>query len=151
MKISSYPIFFEGVDKSGKTTLMQKFNEKTDFRHMCFDRGLVSYCAYNDIFKRGFQVTDASDELSELIVSMMENSIFVYAKAQKHIIESRVSLSDHPMYDIDLHQKSFDEMISDLIKNGSHVITVRTDLEPVEGCVNYLIEKIQEYHENKNS
>lgn len=45
-------IIFEGVDKSGKTTLINAFNKATNFKYVVLDRLTTSSKVYNDLFKR---------------------------------------------------------------------------------------------------
>ena len=45
-------IIFEGADKTGKSTLIKKLNEVTDYKHWVLDRGIISSIVYNDIYKR---------------------------------------------------------------------------------------------------
>lgn len=45
-------IIFEGADKTGKSTLIKRLNEATDYKHWVLDRGIISSIVYNDIYKR---------------------------------------------------------------------------------------------------
>ena len=45
-------IIFEGVDKSGKTTLLNMFNKITNFKYVVLDRFTTSSKVYDTMFKR---------------------------------------------------------------------------------------------------
>lgn len=45
-------VIFEGIDKSGKSTLLKKFNELTNYKYWVLDRGFVSSLVYNELFNR---------------------------------------------------------------------------------------------------
>jgi len=45
-------IFFEGVDKVGKTTLLKALDRATNYQHFCIDRCLGSAYTYDLITKR---------------------------------------------------------------------------------------------------
>lgn len=46
-------VIFEGVDKSGKSTLLQAFNKATDYKYLVLDRFLISSLVYDEAFERG--------------------------------------------------------------------------------------------------
>ena len=45
-------IYFEGVDKTGKTTLAQTVLKATNYKHVVFDRGPISQVVYDKAFNR---------------------------------------------------------------------------------------------------
>ncbi len=45
-------IIFEGVDKSGKTTIKDAFNKETNFKYWVLDRSFISSLVYNELFDR---------------------------------------------------------------------------------------------------
>ena len=74
-------IIFEGADKTGKSTLIKKLNEVTDYKHWVLDRGIISSIVYNDIYKRKnekmyFKYFEKIKEMNPLIIfthSSIEN------------------------------------------------------------------------------
>ena len=46
-------IIFEGMDKTGKTSLINEFNKRTNFKHIVLDRGAISSYVYDAIYERG--------------------------------------------------------------------------------------------------
>ena len=52
MKIKEKLIIFEGEDKVGKSSLINIFNKKTNFKYLVQDRSFVSSLVYNEIFNR---------------------------------------------------------------------------------------------------
>lgn len=60
-------IIFEGIDKSGKTTLKDKFNKLTNFKYIVLDRFTISSKVYAKLFKR--KETSYYDEIEKRFVS----------------------------------------------------------------------------------
>lgn len=133
-------IVFEGVDKSGKTTLKNEFNEATNFRYVVLDRLTTSSKVYDRAFGRGrlkyyedvekafadnfnvFEVLCLCDE--EKIKQRLNNA--------KEILPEAIS-------DISRVQENFFE---ECMSNGYHTLVIDTSLG-IEKCVNYIINKIQ--------
>lgn len=53
MKRDGVLIVFEGVDKSGKTTIIREFNKATNFSYVVLDRFTISGKTYSNVFNRG--------------------------------------------------------------------------------------------------
>jgi len=51
-------VIFEGMDKTGKTTLKEEFNKRTNFIHYVVDRGPISNIVYNNLFNREKNLND---------------------------------------------------------------------------------------------
>lgn len=45
-------ILFEGLDKTGKTTLLNKFNKMNRYKYWCLDRSCFSSYVYDKLFER---------------------------------------------------------------------------------------------------
>lgn len=45
-------VIFEGVDKSGKSTLVAEFNKATNYKYLVLDRFLISSLVYDEAFER---------------------------------------------------------------------------------------------------
>lgn len=89
-------VLFEGQDESGKTTLMKKFNEYTNFKHTVVDRAFISTAVYNTKFSRD---NDGIDYLVQLRdISKATNVLVVLCKADPDIIRSRYRCSDKKDY-----------------------------------------------------
>lgn len=131
-------IYFEGVDKSGKTALMKRFNFITKYKYLCIDRGPVSYYMYSQIYKRERHL-----QYSE-IYALLARSIIVHVKCDAYTIESRARRSGHAYFDFNKHIKAFDDTIHSFKKHGVRVIEINTSVgHSIEGNTRELINKIE--------
>ena len=82
-------IVFEGVDKSGKTTLLNEFNKKTNFKYIVLDRFTTSSKVYNSRFCR-----DTNDYMYYLNVEKVFYNnfdvIIVYCFTSQDIVIDRL-------------------------------------------------------------
>lgn len=87
-------IIFEGVDKSGKTTLLNKFNKETNFKYWVMDRSIISSLVYNELFKRKDE-----EYYIDILETMLENFdiLFIYCYADIKDIKQRLSLHNEAL------------------------------------------------------
>ena len=109
-------IFFEGIDRCGKTTAMKHFNERTNYRLMCFDRGPISYYAYAKIYKREFYNWDSFLKYNS------HKILIVYITAENVAIKKRIKDTNHKDFDVSLHRNVFDYYAKELINQGITVL-----------------------------
>lgn len=140
------PLFiaFEGVDKSGKTTLMRKFNEKTNYKYLCVDRFLISSLVYDRIFNRGRR--KYFKKLFKKTRKM--NVVIVYCNCKNDIIIDRLNWFKeelpNELKDIDKVKKCFIEEIEDNIDYIAGVVEALTDGGDIDYCVKSVIKKVEE-------
>lgn len=80
-------IIFEGVDKSGKSTLINEFNKDTNFSFVVIDRLTISSKVYDELFSRNNY--DYYDNV-EMEIAKNFNVLIVYCDAPNNIIEERL-------------------------------------------------------------
>lgn len=83
-------LIFEGMDKSGKTTLIKAIAKLTNFKYICIDRASVGFKAYNRILRKK-HVESEYDEL-ELSMSKVPH-LMIYCRPNMPTIRKR--LKDH--------------------------------------------------------
>ena len=113
-------IFFEGVDRVGKSILMKNFNEQTKYKFLCFDRGPLSYFVYAEIFHRKMA-------FSEKMMSMiLHRCIIIYVYCKEEILHKRILNDKHIMFDYSKHLKIFNEHVQRLKRYGTTIINIDT-------------------------
>lgn len=135
-------IIFEGVDKSGKTSLKDEFNKRTNFSYIVLDRFTTSSKVYNDSFNRDKKNILYYDEV-EKIMSEMFNVIVIYCCCDTHIIKERLIANNEVLPD---ELKFIDEIkykfYNELKKSKySHILYVDTSND-IDSCIEYIIENI---------
>ena len=99
-------IIFEGVDGSGKTTLIKYLNKKSDYAFFCVDRMGGSGYVYDGITGRRTRVKD----IFKFEKKLAENFILVYCYAPKKVLLERLREKKHDISRSELahHLKTFD-------------------------------------------
>jgi thymidylate kinase len=134
-------IIFEGVDKSGKTTLLNKFNKETNFKYWVMDRSIISSLVYNELFKRNDE-----DYYISILETMLENFdiLFVYCYADIKDINERLYLHNESLPKelsrIEKVQKLYKEYLNGINLPTRTYIELNTSQLSVDEC----IEKIKE-------
>lgn len=139
-------IVFEGLDKSGKTTLEWEFLKATNFKHVIIDRGPVGYIVFDSIFDR---TSDYGEEqFAQNINTMIRSKDFlvVYCKVQADTAMQRLKEHNEECpYDYKDAQRKYDIAINRLYKEfGVNVITIDTTFISIEKCVELIVEKLKE-------
>ncbi len=112
-----HTIVFEGVDRCGKTTMMLEFNKKTNYKYICYDRGLISYLAYAKIHERNnFMPIKA-------FLPSLRHTLFVFIDVRQQTITDRVILTGHIRFDVSEHVQIF-RRISEVLKLYSQQMIV---------------------------
>lgn len=135
-------VIFEGMDKTGKTTLVKEFNEITGYKHIVIDRGPVSSYVYDDIYKRGCR--DSYEGFERAICSIKH--LVVLCIASKSTIHRRLVEAGEflPKEQIEAGgvphiQKKF---IEESFKSNMNVVTINTD-ESIEYCLDIIKECVK--------
>lgn len=87
-------IFFEGVDKVGKTTLLRAFNKASNYKHFCVDRCLGSAFVYDLITGRRNRFKELSEIERELASFKSTPIITVLLTCDKEVIIERIKKED---------------------------------------------------------
>lgn len=135
-------IIFEGVDKSGKTTIKDRFNKKTNFGYVVLDRLTTSSKIYNEFFGR-----DRLGYYNEVENSVIKafNVLVVLCECDTEIISRRLSNANEELpeqlKDIDKVKKAFREEVD---KSFINYVVIDTTSRDVDECVENIITIVKE-------
>lgn len=141
-------IIFEGLDKSGKTTLEWEFLKATNFKHVVIDRGPVGYMVLDELLERGTKLSKQKFIHYARKAIKSKDFLVVYCKASKTLAAKR--LKEHKEecpYDYRKAQKLYDKSIKRYYKED-FVVEVNTS-QSIEKCVDKIIEKLKEVNGNE--
>lgn len=138
-------VVFEGLDKSGKTTLEYAFLKRTNYEHIVVDRGPVGYMVFDKIFGRVRFTNNRKENFIWQARKMMKAKDFliVYCKAPLDVVEER--LKDHNEecpYNYKEAQKVYDEYINRFYFKR-YVVEIDTT-KSIDECVDLIVKKLEE-------
>ena len=104
-------IFIEGVDRTGKGSLMQAIHKETQYKHVVFDRGVISNIVYATV--NGRLTTDLMRQYQSLEKQIAKsNHVVIYLTCSTEVLKERMENTNHEYVDFDLHKKVFEEVCS---------------------------------------
>ena len=133
-------IIFEGVDKSGKTSLKVEFNNKTNYRYWVLDRSIISSIVYDSVYHR-----DNLSYLEDCLFALKKsfNLKVILCTAEKTIIESRLEFANetlpNELKDISKIQKLFKKVLDDYIDDYI-VINTKND---ISSCISDILNFVE--------
>lgn len=138
-------IIFEGVDKSGKTTLKDKFNKETDFGYVVLDRLTTSSKVYNNLFCR-----DRIDYYNKFEDSLKRtfNVLVVLCECDTNLVIERLKKANETLpeqlKDIDKVKKNF---YIEIERSFDNFMIINTE-EDINDCVDKIIKRVKEMEGN---
>lgn len=134
-------IIFEGVDKSGKSTLIEKLNKRIDFGIIVLDRFTTSSKVYDEMFARNGRNYFVEIEQS---FKQVYEPLVVLCVAPADVIQKR----------LDLYTEYLPRQLSDInkvqnayykeIESFENRLILNTHILSPEECVEIILEKIDE-------
>ena len=117
-------IHLDGLDKSGKSSLLKHIVKESKGRYLVHDRSFISQIAYGRIFKR-----DINEEYfwNKFETHSMLNEKFVYLECNADVMIKRIkdnSETDIGVLDIVPHKKVFEEVIR-IAKENQNINVIR--------------------------
>ena len=141
-------IIFEGVDKSGKTTLKNEFHKATNYAFVSIDRLTVSGKAYSYVFNRGDH--DYLSSVEKAFVKAMP-TLCVLCVADPSVIKRRMIDTNEQipdkLQDIARTQLLFKSFFDD--SSYEHKLVLDTGELSVEQCIDSIKNKIDEISKNE--
>lgn len=145
-------IIFEGVDKSGKTTLKDKFNKKTNFSYVVLDRLTTSSKIYNDFFNR--DRLEYYNRFERSVVSAFD-VLVVLCECDTALIEERLAKANEvlpeQLKNIDEVKKAFEKEVE---RSFVNYMVIDTTSRSIDDCVEDIVKRVSEMEKsngkNKN-
>lgn len=132
-------VIFEGLDKTGKTTLIGEVNKATGFKHIVLDRFAVSSIVYSKLLNRGYEQM----YYDILNVVKQTNVMMVYCYTDKETWENRVTQYDEKLPHLRSDFNKLNDMfLSEIIRSGIETLFVDTT-KPIEECVKTIVAHIE--------
>lgn len=140
-------VIFEGIDKSGKTTLLREFLKRSNYKHIVYDRGPISQIVFSNVFARPID-----KDLKYVIENLTKiKNLVVLCEADCDIIRNRLKEAGEKLPD------ELTDIISTKLKfriitrtSGFNYIIVNTSENSIDECLE-MIEKEVERIENDRS
>lgn len=144
-------IIFEGVDKSGKTTLKDLFNKITNFKYVVFDRFTTSSKVYNYMFNRDFY--EYYDKVEKTLIENFEVIIF-YCTCSGKTINYRLAKANESLPEelddiFNVKRRFMIELEKTNNSSSVHLKVLDTGIigKTIDDCVNDALQFINEVKE----
>ena len=99
-------IFVEGVDRVGKGSLIEAIHKATNYKHIIFDRGIISNMAYATIYNRSNINTYKEYLKLERQMKKLEHLV-IYMDCNDEELEKRCIETNHEIIDYKKHKQVF--------------------------------------------
>ena len=140
-------VIFEGVDKSGKTTLKDEFNKRTNFKYVVLDRLTTSSKIYNEFFER-----DRLEyyENFEDVVRESFNVLVVLCECDTSLIVERLAKANEKLprqlENIDEVKKRFEEVLERSYENYTVIDTSKTSIKECVESIIAIVNRMEVHH-----
>lgn len=138
-------ITITGIDKSGKTTLINAFMEKTCHEHYVIDRSPDTFAFFNEIRDR---VKDSKQmnryyEFNNNFKRSLDLAILIYGSPD--VIEERFKEHNEPKLVGDYSYKEHMEKLEEFFDNANYLNTLKinTSTHTIDECVTMIERKIE--------
>ena len=141
-------IIFEGLDKSGKTTLEWEVLKATNFKHVVIDRGPIGYMVFDELFDRSTKIGNQNYIHQARKALKSGDYLVVYCKAPYEVVMERlVEHSEDCPYDYKYAQKRYNIEVKHYYR-PDYVLELDTS-QSIDICVGLIAEKIKEVQKNE--
>lgn len=90
---------------------MQAIHKETQYKHVIFDRGIISNIVYATV--NGRLTTDLMRHYQNLEKQISQsNHVVIYLTCSTEVLKERMENTNHEYVDFDLHKKLFEEVCS---------------------------------------
>lgn len=139
-------IFFEGVDKVGKSTLLRAVDKATNYQHFCIDRCLGSAYVYDSVTKRRNRFEQLSNIEKEFASIKSIPMITILLTCDRDILIERIKKEDElPEERILFLDKAIEAYKAYQRVASIPIEIVDTTNKSIEDTVNEIIVKIKKY------
>lgn len=146
-------VIFEGLDKTGKTTLEWEFLKATNFKHVVVDRGPMGYMTFDKLFGRDTKLGNQEFiQQARKVMKQSGNTMVVYCYANEDVVNKR--LNDHGeklLHEVEPYkgrpynkvQKLYAVNVSRYYKPEKTLMLDTSD-KTIEECIQLIKEKMEE-------
>lgn len=133
-------IFIEGVDRTGKSSLAEAIQKATNYKHVVFDRGVISNMVYS-ISKQRYkrENMDAYEDIAKGIGDI-DNHLLIYLKCSDKELERRIKETNHEEVDFKTEKQLFELFVD---QGYFHTMRADTSKFTTEEIVEWLLEEGQ--------
>lgn len=132
----------EGLDRTGKDTLMRYIDYMSNRTMVVKTRGLLSTLAYAEIFER-----ELSTNRIEQMINGNKDTLIIYLTADLEDWQIRMKMTDHPNINVLLHNKVFENWKETLIAMGIQIKEFNTTQMTPYQIAKQIIELIDKENE----
>lgn len=143
-------VIFEGLDKTGKTTLEYAFLKATNYKHIVIDRGPVGYMTFDEIFGREtLQRRDTFILQATEVMHFSKDFVVVYCFADKDVVDERLKEHNEVCpYDYENAKEKYYRNVKRFYE-PKRVLEIDTSKRTIDECVQMIIEKLEEVQRNE--
>ena len=121
-------IFIEGVDRVGKGSLMQAIHKATNYKHIIFDRGVISNMVYSIVHNRltpelYVEYSNIEEEIAKT------NRVVLHLTCSTDVLKERMVKTGHEYIDFDGHKQLFESFCG---TSPLNVVTIDTTTQSPE-------------------
>lgn len=146
-------VIFEGLDKTGKTTLEWEFLKATNFKHVVVDRGPMGYMTFDKLFGRDTKL--GNQEFIRQARKAMKpggNTFVVYCYTDENVVNERLKkhgeklLQEVEPYKGRSYAKVQKLYATNVARYYKHERTLMLDTtnKSIDECIHLIKEKIEE-------
>lgn len=139
-------VIFEGLDKTGKTTLEWEFLKATNFKHIIIDRGPAGYLVFDRILKRATKEGNKNFIKQAKQIADNKDALVVYCFANEDVVNERLAAHNEKQlqsgYDYNFMQKVYFSNVKHLY-NPERTLLLDTSYKTIEECIQLILEQIR--------
>lgn len=119
-------IIFEGIDKTGKDTIIKYVNTLCKYKYAVYQRGAISNTVYNKIYNR-----------DSFVYSIKPNTLYVLLEADINDLNVRFKINNEPNIDIPLHLQVFNETFTEMTEGCPRLYfnTSKMNIYDIAKCI----------------
>lgn len=148
-------VIFEGLDKSGKTTLLKRLWERGNYEYITLDRGPAGYRFYDLV--RGRETTERAQKFLKMANHITSQNMYsdsdvqvliVYVHASRDVTSNR--LKEHNEKELKMINNTTHEQANGIYYRlcvshygTKNVMSVDTSVSNVDVCIDRILEEIE--------
>lgn len=120
-KLKYDTIILEGIDKTGKDTLIKYLASLGEYKYAIYQRGVISNNVYNNIYNRPMYEYNIN-----------KHALYVLLEADYDDLKVRFKINNEPKIDIPLHLQKFSEIFYEMTEGCPRVTYNTSKMTPLD-------------------